>query len=66
MSKVEAIEREIERLDDESFAAFRAWFVEYENSRWDQQTEADAAAGKLDSLIEEALNEDRAGKTKPL
>ena len=37
VSKVESIEREIERLDDESFAAFRAWFIEYENSRWDRQ-----------------------------
>jgi len=45
MSKIESIERDIERLDDKSFAAFRAWFIEYENSRWDRQIEADAASG---------------------
>lgn len=66
MSKIESIGREIERLDDESFAAFRAWFIDYENSRWDRQIEADAVAGKLDPLIEEALAEHRAGKTRPL
>ena len=66
MNKIEAIEREIEGLDDESFAAFRDWFIEYENSQWDRQIEADAASEKLDPLIDEALAEHRAGKTKPL
>ena len=66
MSKVESIERDIELLDDRSFAAFRAWFIEYENARWDRQIEADAASGKLDPLIERALTEHRDGKTTPL
>ena len=63
---IKAIEREIERLDDKAFAAFRDWFIEYENARWDQQIEADATSGKLDPLIDEALAEHRAGRTKPL
>ena len=66
MSKIEMIEQDIERLDDKSFAAFRAWFIEYEHARWDRQIEADSDAGKLDSLIGEALAEHRAGKTTPL
>ena len=66
MTKVESIEREIESLDDKAFAALRAWFVEYENSRWDREIEADSASGRLDPMIEEALAEHRAGKTKPL
>ena len=66
MSKIDAIEREIESLDDKSFAALRVWFMEYDNARWDRQIEADATAGKLDRLIEEALQEHRAGKTTPL
>ena len=66
MGKIELIEREIERLDEDSFAALRAWFIEYDNARWDQQIESDATAGKLDSLIEEALAEHRDGKTKVL
>ena len=44
----------------------RNWFVEYEHSRWDRQIATDSEAGKLDFLIDEALAEHRAGKTKPL
>ena len=66
MSKIESIEQDVERLDDEGFAAFRAWFIEYEHARWDQQIAADSAAGRLDSLIDAAMAEHRAGKTTPL
>jgi hypothetical protein len=66
MSKIESIERDIERLDDKSFAAFRAWFIEYANARWDRQIEADAASGRLDSVIDEALAEHQAGKSAPI
>jgi hypothetical protein len=66
VDNIESIEREIERLDDESLAALRAWFVEYDNARWDRQIEAAAASGKLDSLIDAAVAEHRAGKTRPL
>ena len=65
MSKVVPIEKQIEELDDASFAELRDWFIEYEHARWDRQIEADSAAGKLDWLIEEALEEHRAGKTTP-
>lgn len=53
-------------LDDDSYAELRAGLVEHEEVRWDRQIEADSAAGKLDSLIEEGLAEDRAGTTAPL
>lgn len=66
MADVELIEREIERLDDGSFARLRDWFIEYDHRRWDRQIEADAAAGRLDSLLKEALEEHRDGKTRPL
>ncbi len=66
MDKIESIEQDVERLDDPSFAVFRAWFIEYEHARWDQQLETDAAAGKFDSLINDALAEHAAGKTTPL
>jgi uncharacterized protein YfaT (DUF1175 family) len=66
MTTVESIEDQIQRLDNQSFAAFRDWFVEYEHARWEHQIAADTEAGKLDFLINEALAEHRAGKTKPL
>ena len=66
MGKIESIEREIERLDEGAFATLRAWFIEYDNTRWDRQIESDAATGKLDSIVEEARTEHRKGKTKAL
>lgn len=66
MTTVQSIEEQIKHLDNQSFAALRGWFIEYEHARWDQQMTADAEAGKFDVLIDEALAEHRAGKTKPL
>jgi hypothetical protein len=66
MGELESIEKQIERLDDDAFARLRTWFIEYDHSRWDRQIEADSAAGKFDSLVEEALAEYRAGKTRRL
>ena len=63
MSKITPIEKQIEELDDVSFAELRDWFIEYEQARWDRQIAADSAAGKLDWLIEEGRAEHRAGKT---
>lgn len=66
MTAVQRIENQIQRLDNQSFAMLRNWFIEYEHTRWDRQIASDAEAGKLDFLLEEALAEHRAGKTKPL
>ncbi|SLM29061.1 hypothetical protein MTBBW1_1670077 [Desulfamplus magnetovallimortis] len=37
MSEVEELESRVRSLPAEDFATFREWFVEYENSIWDQQ-----------------------------
>ena len=66
MADVESIERQIERLDDDAFGRLRDWLIEYDHRRWDRQIETDSGAGKLDSLVQEALAEHRAGKTRPL
>lgn len=66
MTNIQLIEDQIQHLDNQSFAALRNWFIEYEHSRWDRQIAADSEAGKLDFLIDEALAEHRAEKTRPL
>lgn len=66
MTNIQLIEDQIQHLDNQSFAALRNWFIEYEHTRWDHQIATDSEAGKLDFLIDEALAEHRAGKTKPL
>ncbi len=47
-------------------ALFREWFAAFDAKAWDRQIEADAEAGKLGAVAEGALNEYRAGKTRPL
>jgi len=66
MTNIQLIEDQIQRLDDQSFATLRDWFVEYEHERWDRQITTDSEVGKLDLLADEALAEHRAGRTRPL
>ncbi len=66
MSEVEQIEKRIEGLSLEDLAAFRAWFVEFDALVWDHQIEADSRAGRLDSLISEAIADYEDGKAREL
>jgi hypothetical protein len=66
MNTIEALEHQIEQLDDSSFAKLRDWFLEFDQLRWDKQIEADSNAGKLDKLINAALAEHQAGKSRDL
>ena len=56
---VEQLQVEIEALPNDEYARLRQWFAERDWERWDEQLEADAAAGKLDILVDEALREKR-------
>ena len=42
-------------------AAFRAWYAESDATAWDRQIAEDEAAGRLDWLIQEALDDFDAG-----
>lgn len=66
MTKVEAIEREVEALNSEEWAAFRAWFVERDWQAWDEELKRDVAAGRLDKFADEALAEFERGETTEL
>jgi hypothetical protein len=66
MTKLEALERQVQQLTPEELAAFREWFIEYDWQAWDRELEQDAAAGKLDKFAEEALEEFKRGKTKEI
>ncbi len=66
MGKIERLEQQIRELSAQELAELRRWFVEYDADAWDRQIEADAKAGKLDHLMEVALAEYKAGKTRPL
>jgi hypothetical protein len=66
MSKISDLERQVEGLTPTELAAFRQWFAEFDADAWDRQFEADAKAGRLDSLAERARQAHAAGKSSKL
>ena len=66
MSKVKDLEQQVKALSPEELAQFREWFVEFDWAVWDRELERDVRAGKLDALAEKAIQDYKAGKTKPL
>jgi hypothetical protein len=56
MTKLEKLENEVKLLAADELAVFREWFLEYDWAKWDQEIEADAAAGRLDGMVKEAMN----------
>lgn len=63
MTTLETAETVVAQLSSSELARFRQWFAEFDGEVWDAQIEADAAAGKLDALANEALAEYHAGQT---
>ncbi len=62
MSGVSEIEDAVLRLTPTELDAFRTWFAEFDAAVWDRQIEDDAAAGRLDALADEAIEDLRAGR----
>ena len=62
MSAVEQIEDAVRRLSPGELAEFRGWFAEFDGALWGRQIEEDVAAGRLDSLADEALSDLREGR----
>ncbi len=62
MSAVQ-LAKAVAELSPEEFRKFRAWFADYDMAQWDKQIERDSAAGRLDALMEVALEDYRAGRT---
>jgi hypothetical protein len=53
------------QLKPRDIHAVADWLLEYRGTLWDEKMEADARAGKLDSLIKKAKAGHRAGKATP-
>jgi hypothetical protein len=62
MTKIEDIEKAVERLSPADLAKFRAWFEEFEAGVFDAKIERDAKAGKLDRLVAQARANHKAGR----
>lgn len=58
---------EVRKLSPADQDEIARWLVqELKDREWDAQIERDVTAGKLDKLFEEALRDDREGRTTPL
>jgi len=66
MAIIETIQREIESLPPQAYKNLAHWFFERDWALWDKELEEDSQSGKLDFLIEEAIEEKRAGKLRDL
>ena len=62
MSTLQEIEQAVRGLSAADLAAFRAWFAEFDADAWDRQFAEDVAAGRLDRLAEEDLQDLREGR----
>lgn len=66
MSTIHEIEAAVQRLSPDDLEAFRVWFAEFDAVRWDRKIEQDAAAGRLDALADEALQDFHNGRCADL
>ena len=67
MSTVVEIIDAVRRLDEEQKSEFLAKLGEIDfDDAWDRQIDADARAGRLDFLWEEAKRDIKEGRTRPL
>jgi len=66
MSTVQEIENAIQKLEPKEIHRVADWLQEFREELWDRQIDADAKAGRLDKLMEEAKQDYQAGRCKPL
>lgn len=64
MASVEHIQSEIESLPRREYVRLLRWMQNKDWEDWDKQLSEDALSGKLDFLIDEALDEKTKGKLK--
>ena len=61
MGDVRSIEKAVEALPPDELAQFRHWFAEFDAIAWERQIAQDAASGKLDLFVSEAMADYNAG-----
>ena len=66
MTRVERLEREINKLSPDELAALRKWFLRYDPEAWDRQIEEDVRVGRLEPLAREAVADYEAGRAREI
>ena len=65
-NRVEELEKQVRQLDPRELKEFRDWFADFEEEAWDRQIEADSQSGRLDALVQRALDAHAKGRSTPL
>ena len=63
---VQEIERAITQLPPNELTELMKWLENHHHEKWDKQIEDDLDAGRLDSIINQAEAEYKAGKARAL
>lgn len=66
MGRLKDLEHQVKELSADELAAFRQWFAAFDAEAWDQEFEADVAAGKLERAAVQALRDHAAGRSTPV
>jgi hypothetical protein len=66
LTAVEEIESAILKLSPQELGKLAEWVLDLDEQNWDKQIERDVAAGKLDFLAREALEEMESGDSQML
>ena len=59
---IEENEKAVAKLGPKELAKFRAWFEEFDSTRFDEKIKRDATGGKLDKLADQAIADFRKGR----
>lgn len=63
---MEEIKNAVVSLPVDDYRQFRHWFLERDWAQWDKQIQVDSDSGKLDFLVEEAMDAKSLGKLRDL
>jgi uncharacterized coiled-coil protein SlyX len=66
VSRLEELEGKIRVLSPHELHELRAWLAEYDAEVWDRQFQADALAGRLDAIADQALQDFSEGRSTDL
>ncbi|MEJ5250452.1 MAG: hypothetical protein HPY54_01360 [Chthonomonadetes bacterium] len=66
MTRLEELEKAVGSLTEEEYREFRRWFLQRDWEQWDIQIEEDSKAGRLDFLVEEAIEAKNSGNLQDL
>jgi hypothetical protein len=66
MKTVEELQNLIEQLPSDELARFRAWFQGFDEALFDREIAEDAKSGKLDRLVDQAIEDHKKGGSREL